>query len=254
MEKNGYIYVLTNESFHRENWIKIGYAVDVDKRVRELSNTSVPLPYQVYCTYEIPRIDGVKDPDKLIHDLIQNLNPNLRISPNREFFTLLPIEAYNMLHAIAQMHGRLDKLVKNADNHSDEMENDETDYAFEALYPKDSVEKMLFDKFSKLILSIDSSLETSVRANYVSFKKGKRNAVSVWPKSGWLELVLNSKIGQIKDEDNLIYDISNRKWTSAQYALKYYDDTDEDAVKRIVKQIIELKVSEMENNQKKNTH
>ena len=57
MEKTGYIYVLTNESFHRENWIKIGYAEDVDRRVRELSNTSVPLPYEVYCTYEIPRIN-----------------------------------------------------------------------------------------------------------------------------------------------------------------------------------------------------
>ena len=32
MEKSGYIYVLTNESFHRDNWIKIGYAEDVDKR------------------------------------------------------------------------------------------------------------------------------------------------------------------------------------------------------------------------------
>ena len=72
--KSGYIYVLTNESFHRENWIKIGYAEDVEKRVKELSGTAVPLPYEVYCTYEIPRISGVKDPDKLVHDLIQTLN------------------------------------------------------------------------------------------------------------------------------------------------------------------------------------
>lgn len=78
-DKTGYIYVLTNESFHRDNWIKIGYAEDVDKRVKELSGTAVPLPYEVYCTYEIPRIKGVKDPDKLVHDLIQALNPNLRI-------------------------------------------------------------------------------------------------------------------------------------------------------------------------------
>ena len=28
MEKSGFIYVLTNESFHRDNWIKIGYAED----------------------------------------------------------------------------------------------------------------------------------------------------------------------------------------------------------------------------------
>ena len=55
----------------------MAYAEDVDKRVKELSGTAVPLPYEVYCTYEIPRIKGVKDPDKLVHDLIQTLNPNL---------------------------------------------------------------------------------------------------------------------------------------------------------------------------------
>lgn len=45
-EKSGFIYVLTNESFHRDNWIKIGYAEDVEKRVKELSGTSVPFVLQ----------------------------------------------------------------------------------------------------------------------------------------------------------------------------------------------------------------
>ena len=26
-DKTGYIYVLTNEGFHRDNWVKIGYAL-----------------------------------------------------------------------------------------------------------------------------------------------------------------------------------------------------------------------------------
>ena len=42
MEKSGYIYVLTNESFHRDNWIKIGYAEDVDKRVKEKEARRLP--------------------------------------------------------------------------------------------------------------------------------------------------------------------------------------------------------------------
>ena len=101
MEKTGYIYVLTNESFHRDNWVKIGYAEDVEKRVRELSGTAVPLPYEIYCTYEIPRIHGVKDPDKLLHDLITKLNPSLRISPNREFFEMLPTDAFDIEYSCA---------------------------------------------------------------------------------------------------------------------------------------------------------
>lgn len=134
-EKTGYIYVLTNESFHREDWIKIGYAEDVDKRVKELSGTAVPLPYEVYCTYEVPRIQGVKDPDKLLHDLITKLNPSLRITPNREFFEMLPWDAYDMLYAIAQMHDRTDKLKKNDANTTDQEPQQESEYTVEALFP-----------------------------------------------------------------------------------------------------------------------
>ena len=60
MEKKekGYIYILTNESFNRSNWVKIGYSEDVEKRVNELSNTSVPKPFV------FPRV--LKLPDRKI--------------------------------------------------------------------------------------------------------------------------------------------------------------------------------------------
>lgn len=241
MEKSGFIYVLTNESFHRDNWVKIGYAEDVAKRVKELSGTAVPLPYEVYCTYEIPRINGVKDPDKLIHDLIQALNPNLRISQNREFFALYPWDAYNMLFAIAQMHDRTDKLVRNDSNSSGQDVQSDSEYSTDALFPPNSDVRKLFDKVKRLILSVDSSLEEAPRQLYVTFKKGKNNTVSMWPKDGWIEVVLNVKLGQIKDEAGLLYDISNRKWSAAQYAFRFYDGTEEDAAKKLIEQTILLK-------------
>ncbi len=241
MEKSGYIYVLTNESFHRDNWVKIGYAEDVSKRVKELSGTSVPLPYEVYCTYEIPRIKGVKDPDKLIHDLIQALNPNLRISQNREFFELYPWDAYNMLFAIAQMHDRTDKLVRNDSNPSGQDVQSDSEYSTDALFPPNSDVRKLFDKVKRLILSVDSSLEEAPRQMYVTFKKVKSNTVSMWPKDGWIEVVLNAKLGQIRDDDGLLYDISNRKWSAAQYAFRFYDDTDEVAARKLIEQTIHLK-------------
>ncbi len=240
-EKTGYIYVLTNESFHRDNWVKIGYAEDVEKRVKELSNTSVPLPYEVYCTYEIPRIHGVKDPDKLLHDLITKLNPSLRISPNREFFEMLPLDAYDMLHAIAQMHDRTDKLKKNDDNQADQEVQKEYDYSVEALFPSGSEVRSLYDKMKLLILSVDASLEESPRQNYVTFKKNGNNTVSLWPKSGWIEVVLNAKTGQLKDDAELLYDITSRKWSAAHYAFRYYEDTDIEATKDLVTQTINLK-------------
>ena len=240
-EKTGYIYVLTNESFHMDNWIKIGYAEDVDKRVRELSGTAVPLPYEVYCTYEIPRIKGVKDPDKLVHDIIQSLNPNLRISQNREFFELYPWAAYNMLLAIAQMHDRTDKLVRNNDNTSGENDVNDTEYSVEALFPDFNQPSSLYSKMKDIILSMDKSLEESPRKNYVTFKLNKKNVITLWPYKGWIEVVLNAKLGAINDQHDLIYDISNRKWSSEQYAFKLQDDTDMEAVKDIVEQVYLLK-------------
>lgn len=241
MEKSGFIYVLTNESFHRDNWIKIGYAEDVDKRVKELSGTAVPLPYEVYCTYEIPRIYGVKDPDKLLHDLITKLNPSLRISPNREFFEMLPWDAYDMLFAIAQMHGRTDKLKRNAANISGQYDPNDSDYSVDALFPSNSEVRSLYDKIKQQILSLDSSLEEVPRQNYVVFKKGKSNTVSLWPKDGWIEVVLNAKLGQLSDGNDLIYDISNRKWSAAQYAFKYFNTTEPEYAKDIIGKTLALK-------------
>ena len=203
-DRKGYIYVLTNESFHQDNWIKIGYSEDVEKRVKELSGTSVPLPFEIYCTYEIPRIEGTKNPDKLVHDLIQLLNPELRISQNREFFILYPWDAYDMLYAIAQMHGRTDKLVRNKDAKSGQNDANDTENSIMNLFPDCEDETSLFSKIKNLILTVDNTLYISPTSNYVTFKCGKANVFSVWPKNGWIEVVLNAKLGTIKDDNNLI--------------------------------------------------
>ena len=240
-DKIGYIYVLTNESFHMDNWIKIGYAEDVEKRVKDLSGTAVPLPYEVYCTYEIPRIKGVKDPDKFVHDLIQALNPNLRISQNREFFEIYPWDAYNMLMAVAKLHNRSEKVVRNTDNTSGENDSNDVDYSVETLYPDCNNSNSLYSRLKTLILEIDGSLEEIPRKNYVTYKLDKKNVFSLWPHDGWIEVVLNAKLGTISDTHELIYDISNRKWTSEQYAMKFSDNVDIGGVKDILLQTYNLK-------------
>ena len=106
MSKVGYIYILTTKSF-KDNCIKIGYSVDVERRVKELSGSGLPYDYEIYCTYEIP---ASQKADKSLHRLIQMLNPSLRITPNREFFDIAPEVAYKMFEEMAVMHGREDKL------------------------------------------------------------------------------------------------------------------------------------------------
>lgn len=108
-EKIAYIYIMTNPTFSGHNWVKIGYAKDPEKRRRQLSTTNIPYPYEIYATYEIPESEHLGD--KVLHKIITNLNPNLRLTQNREFFEMTPEQAYELLRAIAIIHNREDKLV-----------------------------------------------------------------------------------------------------------------------------------------------
>ncbi len=102
----GYIYIMTNPAL--QDMVKIGYAADVEVRRKQLSTTALPYEYEVYATYET---DGNLE-DKKLHKLIDNLNPDLRISSNREFFVLSPEDAYELLESIAIISGTKEKLKK----------------------------------------------------------------------------------------------------------------------------------------------
>lgn len=102
----GYIYIMTNPCL--KNMVKIGYATDVEARRKQLSTTALPYEYEVYATYET---SGNLE-DKKLHKMIDNLNPDLRISKNREFFVLSPEDAYELLEAIATISGTKDKLKR----------------------------------------------------------------------------------------------------------------------------------------------
>ena len=102
----GYIYIMTNPCLH--DMVKIGYATDVEERRKQLSTTALPTDYEIYATYETPG----KLEDKKLHKLIDNLNPDLRVSKNREFFIMAPEDAYSLLDAIATISGTRAKLQK----------------------------------------------------------------------------------------------------------------------------------------------
>lgn len=86
-EKNqGYVYILTNESF-REDWVKIGKSSrPVDIRSKELDNTAVPLPFNIYATIKTVKYNEV---EKMVHRQIDRLT-DLRIRKTREFFNIRP--------------------------------------------------------------------------------------------------------------------------------------------------------------------
>lgn len=102
----GYIYIMTNPCL--KDMVKIGYATDVEARRKQLSTTALPTDYEIYATYET---QGNLE-DKKLHRLIDNLNPDLRVSKSREFFVMSPEDAYDLLEAIATISGSLDKLKR----------------------------------------------------------------------------------------------------------------------------------------------
>lgn len=113
MEQNGVIYILTNPSF--PDYVKIGYADDVQKRLRELNRSEcIPFAFRLYAYYEVPR----RLTDIKLHQMIDKLNPNLRSieefdgkTRKREFYNMSPADAYSILETIAQINGLEDNLV-----------------------------------------------------------------------------------------------------------------------------------------------
>lgn len=104
----GEIYILINPAFPK--LVKIGYADNVQKRVKTLnSNSGLPDPYHVYATYKVKkRLEDLK-----LHKLIDSLDSDLRHAKNKEFYEMTPEKAYAILSAIAEINGDEDLLVKN---------------------------------------------------------------------------------------------------------------------------------------------
>ena len=108
----GYIYIMTNPSFPQ--YVKIGYAADVERRKSELNRSEcIPFAFRIYATYEVESALS----DKKVHDIIDRLNPGLRAIENfegktrkREFYAMSPKDAFSILSAIAEINGREDCL------------------------------------------------------------------------------------------------------------------------------------------------
>ena len=99
MEKQGYVYILTNPSF-REDWVKIGMSsISVEHRVKQLDGTAVPLPFEIYAVMKTVKY---QEAEKLIHNFI-SMFTNLRIRDNREFFNIKPEAALDIFKQVAKV-------------------------------------------------------------------------------------------------------------------------------------------------------
>ena len=82
------VYILTNPAF--DKYIKIGITSNLSSRLKQLDNTSMPLPYECYFAVEVENANKV---EKLIHEAFDKY----RVRKNREFFEILPESAKSAL-------------------------------------------------------------------------------------------------------------------------------------------------------------
>ena len=88
MEIKMAVYILTNECM--PDTIKIGITENLEQRMKQLDNTSVPLPFE--CFYAVD-VDDAALVEKKMH---QGLD-DYRIRNNREFFNITPEKAKSLL-------------------------------------------------------------------------------------------------------------------------------------------------------------
>lgn len=109
----GVIYILTNPSF--PEYIKIGYANDVEKRIKSLNKSEcIPFAFRLYAYYKTTaRLTDLK-----IHEMIDRINPHLRSidtfdgkTRKREFYAMSPEDGYKILETIAISSGTENCLV-----------------------------------------------------------------------------------------------------------------------------------------------
>lgn len=98
-QKPGFVYILTNPSF-RPDRIKIGKSkFPVDVRSKQLFNTSIPTPFEIYATIRTVRYNEV---ETVLHRFIDLLTDS-RVNNSREFFDILPHKALEIFKIISSV-------------------------------------------------------------------------------------------------------------------------------------------------------
>lgn len=105
-DKQGFVYLLSNESI--PGWVKIGRTSVIERRLKELYNTSVPLPFKLEETIHTKTLEESRILEKSIHSIIDTLKPNLRKyteAYRREFFMMSIDEGKSIFKLVNQIVG-----------------------------------------------------------------------------------------------------------------------------------------------------
>ena len=241
----GVIYILTNPSF--PEYVKIGYADDLNKRLKELNRSEcIPYAFRVYAVYEVS--ERLKDIS--IHNMIDNINPTLRAietfdgkKRKKEFYAMTADDAYAILETIATISGTTDRLHKlTPEGHeiideaiASEIENSVV-YTEESFLVKAKPEiKEMYGKLRGALTALNG-VTVEPKKLYIAFKAPK-NFTDVEVQKHALKLFINLKKGELNDPDEITDDVSNTgHWGNGDYRVYLTEDSDFDYVFGLIMQ------------------
>jgi len=159
------VYILTNQCMPET--IKIGITDNLERRVRELDNTSVALPFECYYAVE------VNDASKIEKKMHEGLDDK-RIRQNREFFNISPEMAKSILEIAEVMGG------KNVTPKKDIVETTQDQQALETARKKkiNYFGILGISKGTVLTFSKDKNITCEVSENGKVIFRGKETSLS----------------------------------------------------------------------------
>ena len=192
VDNGGYIYVLTNPSF--PEYVKIGYADNVDERVAQLNRTEcTPFAFKKYAVLHV----ASRLADKNVHKLIDKFKPELRAKENvngkmriREFFAMSAKEAVEILDTIGSIYGETPIIFEQTlEEKKEEQIAEETAIASERKSPF-SFYKCGIKNGEQVVYIHDTNIICTVASDREILFNGKKTSLSALAKK-----LLNRKCG-----------------------------------------------------------
>lgn len=241
----GVIYILTNPSF--PEYVKIGYADDLNKRLKELNRSEcIPFAFRAYAVYEVSE----RLSDIAIHNMIDSINPNLRAietfdgkKRKKEFYAMTADDAYAILKTISTLSGtskRLHKMTPEGHEIIDEQIASEVEekvtYSEDAFLNKaDADIKGLYYKLKTKLMEL-KGVSVEPKKLYIAFKASK-NFVDVEVQKHALKIFINMKKGSLKDPDDVADDVAEiGHWGNGDYRVYINSESDFDYIYGLIMQ------------------
>lgn len=245
VEQKGCVYILTNPSF--PEYVKIGYANDLQKRLRELNRSEcIPFAFRVFAVYYVKE----RLQDLALHKMIDSINPTLRTidtfdgkKRKKEFYAMSADDAYNILKTIATLSGTADRLHKlTPEGH--EIIDEQIARAVESgvMYTEESLlakgdrdTVLLYKKLKSEILKL-GNVKAEPKKLYMAFKSPKNFADVVIQKYD-VKIYINMRKGSLKDAENKTIDVSETgHWGNGDYKIYVSDEKEIDYAMQLIKQ------------------